>query len=187
MTDDHARWVEQLAESSGRIVFNAAYRVLGNVEDAEDVLQTVFVKLLDMKTEPAGVRNWPGFLCVMATRCALDRLRSRTRHPQESPELLERMADPCSEKPDEVLDRHHMANLLRNAIRELPERDAQVFVLRYVEELSYEEIIEHAGIRTNQVGVILHRARKRLQRLLEPVLALGATTSHSDGGKEYRR
>lgn len=184
MTDDHAQWVEQLADSGGRIVFNAAYRVLGNVEDAEDVLQTVFLRLLDTKTRREEVRNWPGLLCVMATRCAVDRLRSRARQPHENSELLEHIADPDGELPHEAIDRRRLAGLLRDAISELPERDAQVFVLRYIEELSYDEIEEHSGINTNLVRVILHRARKRLQRLLEPVLASGSASRPSGDGKE---
>ena len=69
-----------------------------------------------------------------------------------------------SDAPDveEKMDR------LRQALAELPERDAQVFTLRYFEEFPYEVIAAQMGISLDLVGVILHRARKRLRETCKP-------------------
>ena len=58
MDSDRRAWVEQLSERHGRAVFHAAYRVLGDAEDAEDALQDVFLKLLQGKIRRDSVREW---------------------------------------------------------------------------------------------------------------------------------
>jgi len=58
---------------------------------------------------------------------------------------------------------------LRQAVAALPERDAQVFTMRYFEEFSYEAIATQMGLSINLVGVILHRARKTLRETFEHV------------------
>ena len=60
---------------------------------------------------------------------------------------------------------------LRWALTQLPQDQAQVFTLRFMEDLSYREIARQMGIKTSTVGVLLHRARARLKELLESTLA----------------
>ena len=66
-----------LAHDYGRLVFNAAYRVLGNVALAEDVQQDVFLKLIEARS--SKVESWPAYLVASAVRGAIDQLRRQKR------------------------------------------------------------------------------------------------------------
>ncbi len=65
-----------------------------------------------------------------------------------------------------AIHRQH-AELLREAVRSLPQREAQVFVMRHFEDFPYEQIAEHLDMNSSTVGVVLHRAKERLRKFLE--------------------
>jgi RNA polymerase sigma-70 factor (ECF subfamily) len=165
------QYVSELADQYGRLVFATAHRILDNTHDAEDVLQQVFLKLFrawGSKIKPEAIQDWGAYLRTMATRTALDLLRAkRQRRWREMPldeddppqELMPSGAPAIEEKMDR----------LRQAVAALPERDAQVFTMRYFEEFSYEAIATQMGLSINLVGVILHRARKTLRETFEHV------------------
>lgn len=67
--------------------------------------------------------------------------------------------------------RNELAPLLRRAISSLPKRESTVFSLRHFDDFSYEQIASQLGISVSSVGVILHRARKRLRDVLTPLLS----------------
>lgn len=174
MTLHHADRVALLAAEHGRRVYQTAYRILGHAQDAEDALQEVFMKLL--KASPASldaVREWPAFIKVMATRTALDALRKRVRRPLDSGldgDKVLSLAAPSEQNPDARLAERQKADSLRRALHSLPEREAQVFALRYFENLSYEEIAAQMNLSVNLVGVILSRSREQLRLWLAPRL-----------------
>lgn len=173
MRDGHTERVAQLADQHGRMVFATAYRVLGNAQDAEDALQKVFLKLLSKwngRLKPGAVRDWGAFLRVAASRCALDMLRRKARRRRTTDALSEGVGLAAEEGPRHLATRREEARLLREALGSLPKRDARIFALRYFEELPYAEIAEQVNVSVSQVGVILHRARKRLQEILEPMV-----------------
>jgi RNA polymerase sigma-70 factor (ECF subfamily) len=161
-------WVEELAHEHGRMVFGAAYRVLGKADDAEDVLQAVFVKLLDGRIGRTAAADWGAFLRVTATHQALDVLRSRGRHAWEPLDVVENVAPSSNgSSPAAALDASRAAERLRQAMAALPSRDARIFALRFFEELSYEQIAVQESASVSQVGVVIHRTRKRLRDILD--------------------
>jgi len=174
-------WIEALLEQHGRMVFTTAWRVLGDPEDAEDVLQEVFLKALEGRFDRQATRDWGAMLRVAASRCAIDALRRKIRRRRDRGEMPLDVADPAAVLPDEAARQHEQAAQLRQALMHLPERDAQVFVLRHFEELSYDEIAQRLGCSVGSVGVQLHRARKRLRALLEPQL----NAFSRSGGSEH--
>lgn len=177
MKGEHAERVAELADRHGRMVFATAYRVLGCAEDAEDVLQEVFLKLLTSRNGRAraeAVRDWGAYLRVTASRCAVDLLRRKSRWKKDGAELREDVPAPADRDPRQLAIRRQRARLLRQAVGSLPKHEARVFALRYFEELPYEEIAQQAGIKVKSVGVLLHRARRRLRHILEPMLAADA-------------
>jgi len=183
MNDEHAEWLAELADRQGRMVFATAYRILGCAEDAEDVLQEVFLKLLasrNRRSKAEGVRDWGAYLRVMAAHCAVDLLRRRSKWKGEDMELCEEMPAPADHNPRRLAIQHQRARLLRQAVSTLPKRDARVFALRYFEELSYEKIAQQTGLNINAIGVVLYRARNRLREILEPLVA-------RDGRREENR
>lgn len=151
-------------------VFRAAYRITGNPMDAEDVLQTVFTRLLrrdeSRELDPDGAGS---YLHRAAVNAALDLLRARRRSRavrlEEAAELPE---DPGSGPESRPL-RRELRSRLREALTRLTPRSAEIFALRYFEGLGNLEIARHLGTSQTAVAVILHRARHRLQKELRPL------------------
>jgi RNA polymerase sigma-70 factor (ECF subfamily) len=147
-------------------VWRTAYRLLGCTADADDVMQEVFVDAFRMSAR-VTVRNWAGLLRRMATVRALDCLRRRIAERLHSSNgvawdyLLS-----ADHPPDVPLLRCELSDRLRWAINRLPTQHAQTFCLKYIEDMSYENIADQMQVSVNSVGVILHRARERLRELL---------------------
>jgi len=130
--------LSQLFREHHRRVLTAAYRITGNMADAEDVAQSVFLRLAgnDQSVENAG-----SYLYRAAINGALDLLRRRKTAGSEP---LERAADVPSagwgSSPEAEASGRQLGSLLRLAISELPERAAEMFTLRYLEEMDNSEV-----------------------------------------------
>ncbi len=163
MTD----WSE-LVREHGPLVWRTAYRLLGHHADAADCFQETFADALRLSRR-APVIHWPPLLRRLAAARALDRLRRRYRdHARTALEDLETAAaDPG---PLAQAQGAELAERLRQALTQLSPREAEVFCLRCIDELSYGDIAEQLGITVNAVGVLLHRARERLRGLLAAFL-----------------
>ena len=146
-------------EHQGR-VFRAAYRVTGSASDAEDVLQTVFLRLARREPGAAGVEYIGSYLYRAAVNTALDVLRTR----RESVPIDDAPADLAA--ADDAVGREEMRRQLRRALATLPPRWAEVFVLRHFEGYGNHEIAPMLGMSRATVGVTLFRARHRLQKAL---------------------
>ncbi len=139
-------------------VFAAAYRVTGNASDAEDVLHTVFLRLL--KRDPSELIEHPeGYLRRAAVNAALDVVRARR---EGADVVLERLPSTCRGAL-ESLGNDDLKRQLRAALATLPERAAEIFVLRHFEGHGNLEIARMLGMTQVGVAVTLHRARKKLQ------------------------
>ncbi|MBA2670469.1 MAG: sigma-70 family RNA polymerase sigma factor [Gemmatimonadetes bacterium] len=171
MNSDRREWVEELATRHGRMVLAAAQRVLGNMEDAEDVLQGVFLRLLDKRLEHESARDWGALLRVMATHAAIDLLRRRAKGKRQDSEVLDLLPDPGARSPVDIIEQRRLARLLREALAQLPPGEGEAFALRYFEDFTHGQIARHQGATANQVAVMLHRARRKLRQILEPMLA----------------
>lgn len=158
--------VGALAQAYGRLVFHAAWRVLGDHARAEEVQQDVFVRLLERP--PAQVDNWPAFLTTLAMRLAIDRQRRRQRWQRLLP--LWRHSAPASAPSAELeLQGSQAAAHLRAELGQLGRREAECFVLRHLQGLDIAAIAAAIGITSNHVSVCLHRARRSLEaRLADP-------------------
>ena len=179
---NRAERVAELIDQYGQMIYATAYRILGNADDAQDALQEVFLKVLGTwngRLNPAAVRDWGAYLRVAASRSAVDLLRRNRSWRQSIGECIEKMETPAHQNPRHVAIQHQRATLLRKALRSLPKREARVFALRYFEDLSYEQIAEHMSLSINLIGVILHRARERLRKILEPMVSPSAEQTHT--------
>lgn len=153
-----------LVRTWGPMVYTAAWRVLGNAADAEDVVQDVFTEALH-HWKSSKVRNWGGWLRRVAVCRAIDKLRQRRSHA-----TLESVAEPLhSAAPEADLENRELTEQLRQALQQLSEHEATIFCLRYFEELSYDDIARMLEIEPAAVGMALHRARSKLAQLLEPI------------------
>ena len=140
-------------------VFRAALRVTGNPADAEDVLQTVFVRVLARGGDVEGVGLGPGYFRRAAVNAAVDVLRRREIRAESTYDVE---ASHAAVQPPGLLKER-----LRRALATLDRDDASLFLLRHVEGLSIDELAEMFEMQKNNVTVRLHRIRRRLQAEME--------------------
>jgi RNA polymerase sigma-70 factor (ECF subfamily) len=145
-------------------VFRTAYRVTGNASDAEDVLQTVFMRLLRRHSDAEAVGNMEGYLRRAAVNAALDLIRSRQAAPHVPLEdVAPMLPENSSLAPDRVHRSAEIRHWLRDAVARLSPRAAEIFALRFFEGKGNPEIAEALGTTPGTVAVTLSRTRDRIQ------------------------
>jgi RNA polymerase sigma-70 factor (ECF subfamily) len=144
------------------LVFRTAYRITGNAADAEDVLQTVFLRLVRRGESADAVENQESYLRRAAINAALDMIRSRRANPTvELPDLPVEIAQN---------DAGDLRQALSRALAQLKPRPAEIFALRFLEGFSNPQIARMLGISQVLVAVIVHRTRQQLRKELRPFL-----------------
>ena len=153
--------VERLYREHHEMVLRTAYRLTRSMGDAEDVLHSVFTRLMQREESfEAGVNPGP-YLHRAAVNAAIDILRRRQRIvPLEAVGPSE---DATEESQTGFVSRRELGERLRAALARLPQRAAEIFVLRHVEGYSNQEIGRLLGLSWGSVAVTVHRARRRLQ------------------------
>jgi RNA polymerase sigma factor (sigma-70 family) len=150
-------------------VYRAAYRITGNAADAEDVLQTVFTRLLRREEQPDLSNSAGSYLHRAAVNAALDLMRRRKRaRAVDLDEVSEQLVDEDA-GPERRRGSREIAVRVREALGRLSPRQAEIFSLRYLEGLGNLEIATMLGSSQTSIAVILHRARHRLQKELAPL------------------
>ncbi len=152
---DEPDW-DRIVESHAKRVFRVALRILGRVQDAEDVSQDVFAEAFRLHNS-GPVQSWAGLLVRLATLRSIDRLRRRR------PYLELRESDRVSTvEPFDELAAGELASWLRESMTQLPDQQWTVFVMFHFEQLSREEISATLGISPDSVSTALYKARQRL-------------------------
>jgi RNA polymerase sigma-70 factor (ECF subfamily) len=152
-------WFAELYERHYSAVYRAALRITGNPADAEDVLQTVFLRVLGQggRADPAQLPQ--AYFRRASANAAVDLLRRRTSHAESRFDD----ASPHAAVESQPL----LKERLRRAIATLEQDDAALFLLRFVEGLSNGELAEMFGQEKNSIAVRLHRIRQTLQAEME--------------------
>jgi RNA polymerase sigma-70 factor (ECF subfamily) len=135
-------------------VYRTALRVTGNPADAEDALQTVFVRMLNQGSRFDPDSTSEAYLKRAATNAAVDLLRRRSTRGELQ---LDEAIHGTVEGPSLLKEQ------LRRALAALETEDAVVFLLRFVEGFSNGELAEMLQLEKNNVAVRLHRIRQTLQ------------------------
>jgi RNA polymerase sigma-70 factor, ECF subfamily len=149
---------ERIFRAHHGLVFRTAYRITGNAADAEDVSQTVFLRLFRRGASEAVLENEESYLRRAAINAALDVIRSRqTDRTVELPDLP---AEPAHEDPREL------RQALARAMAQLKPRPAEIFALRFLEGFSNPQIARMLGISQVLVAVLVHRTRQQLRKEL---------------------
>lgn len=157
--------LERLFRTHHPALLRAAYRVTGSLADAEDVLQTVFLRLWRGDTSKLREEEAAGYLYRAAVNAALDVVRSRTRQGRVA---LDDVAPQASDEvaADRALAGRDLTAALRQALSGVSPKAAEMFVLRYVEDLPNGEIARLLGTSQGVVAVLLHRTRARIKKEL---------------------
>jgi RNA polymerase sigma-70 factor, ECF subfamily len=152
---------EALVREHWTMVFGTAWHILGHAEDAEDVVQEVFTEA-HQRSNGTPVLSWGAMLRRIAICRSLNALhRRRAVKSLDSARLTANGGDPAA-----IAISNELETRLREALAELPLREAEVFCLRYFEKLSYRDISEALGISATATSTALSQARSRLQSLL---------------------
>ena len=149
----------ELYENHYAAVYRTALRVTGNSADAEDVLQTVFLRVLNQGGHVEALQLPEAYFRRAAANAAIDLLRRRVSHAETSLDGIH--AREARETTSLLKER------LRRAIASLEQNDAIMFLLRYVEGLTNGELAEVFGQDKNSIAVRLHRIRQALQVEME--------------------
>jgi RNA polymerase sigma-70 factor (ECF subfamily) len=155
-----------IVEQHGPMVWRTAYRLLNSDTDAADCFQRTFMSALELEHKEV-IRNWPALLKRLATARALESIRRRCRESNRLTGVADNaIIDRKAIGPAKAAEASELAEHLREALAALDSRQAQVFCLACLDELSYQEIAEQLGITVNHVGVLLNRARAVLRERL---------------------
>lgn len=157
--------LERIFEQHHSRVFSTAYRVTGSAQDAEDCLQTVFLRLL-RRQKQLDLSPSPGsYLHRAAVNAALDLMRARSRSrsiPLDDMEVPP--ADGEEATPDRRQQDRETRRGLRQAILQLSPKSATIFTMRFLDGTPNREIAEALGMSQAAVGVALHRARNQVKK-----------------------
>ncbi len=157
--------LEKVFREHYALVFRAAYRITGNASDAEDVLQTVFLRLVRRAGDAAAVENVPSYLHRAAVNAAVDLMRARQNIRDVPLEELEPvLAAPGSLSPERAQSSGEIREWLRKTLARLNPRVAEMFVLRFFEGKDNPEIARMLGTTPGTVAVTLSRTRDRLEK-----------------------
>jgi RNA polymerase sigma-70 factor (ECF subfamily) len=153
--------MERLFADHKELVFRSAYRITGNSSDAEDVLQTVFLRLLRSPQLPE-IRHLRAYLHRAAVNAALDLLRARKDSQNlpldDQPEIAGTASAATGQETGE------MRTWLRHALAKLDPKWAEMFVLRFIEDYNNREIARMMRTSAAAVAVALHRTRAQLKK-----------------------
>lgn len=156
---------EEIARDHGRFLYTVAYRLAGNHDDAQDVVQEVLLRVQRGLTtyQPGNLNGW---LSRIATNVFLDETRRRKRRP----------TDPLPDEPDrvlvgapsadEALDRVQLPEHVEAALRGLADEYRAAVVLSDVVGLTYQEISDTLDVPVGTVRSRIHRGRSQLRAVL---------------------
>ncbi len=163
-TDRVPTW-EEVARDYGRFLYTVGYRLTGNHEETQDLVQEVLLRVnRGLATYRPG--SMEGWLSRIATNAFLDDVRRKKRRPIEPlPEDAERVL-PGARPADEALDAANLPDHVQAAIRSLPEDYRAAVVLCDVVGMSYEEIADALDAPIGTVRSRIHRGRSQLRELL---------------------
>jgi RNA polymerase sigma-70 factor (ECF subfamily) len=157
--------LEKIFRDHHGMVFRAAHRITGNVTDAEDVLQSVFLRLLRREPDTEPLKHIESYLHRAAVNTALDLMRSRHRAPSISlDDVPIQLADDASHAPDRALSSAEIRDWLRKTIARLSPMAAEIFALRFFEGKDNLEIASILGTTYGTVTVTLSRTRDRIEK-----------------------
>lgn len=156
---------EEVARDYGRFLYTVAYRLTGNHDDAQDLVQEVLLRVSrGLATyQPGSMEGW---LSRIATNAFLDDVRRKKRRPVEAlPEDAERVL-PGALPADEALDAANLPDHVQAAVRALPPDYRAAVVLCDVVGLPYDEIADSLDVPIGTVRSRIHRGRSMLREAL---------------------
>jgi len=166
-----------LVEQHSRAIFRLAFRMTGNEEDAEDVVQETFLRAYRQLDKYEARSSFSTWLYRIASNYSLDLIRMRKRHEDkrergsavDDRDILQSIPVD-SPGPDRLLYGSQVKDRVNAALNELSAQERTAFVLRHFEGHSIQEIGEALGTGANATKHSIFRAVQKLRKSLEPVV-----------------
>jgi RNA polymerase sigma-70 factor (ECF subfamily) len=166
-----------LVERHSRNLFRLAFRMTGNEQDAEDIVQETFMKAYRQLAKFDGRASFSTWLYRIAANGSLDLIRSRNRRQEQQEPALEEGQEMAASAaagdptPEQLAFSVELKNLLAPALEQLSPMERAAFVLRHYEGLSTEDIGQALGVQAGAAKHSVFRAVQKLRRALEPAVS----------------
>ena len=173
------RAFDVLVERYQSRLLNFVYRIVGDRERAEDLVQEVFIRVYRHLARFDKSKKFSTWIYTIASNLGKNELRNRSRNPlvlftsitqgwEDEERPLE--FEDTSSRPDDLFRKRHVKALVEASVAQLPQHHKEVFVLREIEGRSYEEIAEITHCNLGTVKSRLNRARSSFAEIIEPSL-----------------
>jgi RNA polymerase sigma factor (sigma-70 family) len=160
---DHKPSWDQIVAQHGAMAVLAAWGILGQKQDTEDVVQESWLECFRLWTR-SNIRDWGAMIRVVTTRRAIDALRRRARDRSALTELQLTALHVSNEpSPESAVLESELAARLRQAITGLSDHEATVFSLSCLQALANHEIATALAVSSSNVSSTLHKAREKLK------------------------
>ncbi|MCR5364919.1 MAG: RNA polymerase sigma factor [Prevotella sp.] len=150
-----------------KLLYRVAYHLTGNAQDAEDLLQDMYLKLWQKRDELPDAAMKEAYLVTMIRRLFLD--QRRLKHVNTSAELKEELSPPDEWSLDHQIDTRDEARQMEGLIRQLSERDGKIIRMHLMEDRSYEEIERDTGLSQSNIRIIVMRTRQKLKQQFQKI------------------
>lgn len=159
-----------LVDRHSRGVFRLAYRMTGNEQDSEDVVQETFLRAYRQLHRWEARSNFSTWLYRIAANYSLDLVRMRKRHAEVEPDEAVHSLPSLSAGPDRLLLSGEVQQRVAHTLNDLSRQERTAFVLRHFEGQSIVEISAALGLSGNAAKHSIFRAVQKLRRALEPLV-----------------
>ena len=156
---------KQLFLPCHRKLFSVAYRLMGNAQAAEDMVQETFLKLWMQRDKMEKVDNPEAYSITVLRRIFYDKMRAR--HLQEVDKDVGSLQVSSSQNISNKLEESDEYQRVRQLITHLPEPQARIMLMRDIEDRSFEEISTETGLTEVNIRSILSRARKKIREQIK--------------------
>jgi RNA polymerase sigma-70 factor (ECF subfamily) len=174
---------EQLVEKYKHPIVNVIFRMLHDLDEAEDLAQNVFIRVFQSAARYEVSAKFSTWIFTIARNLCLNEIRRRGRHPAQSLESSQtddeeqaprQYQDVKTFSPPQAFLQKELEQKIQQALGELPEKQRMAIALCQEDELSYEEIAEVLSCSLPATKSLIHRGRETLKAKLKPYLRSGA-------------
>lgn len=149
-------------------LYRTAFRLTGNAQDAEDMVQEAYLKLWNKRDELTDILNTEAYCVTLVKNLCYDSLRIvRPEEDNHPPEELNLANDTNIARE---VERRGEANQVKRLISRLPETQRRVMVMRDINDCSYEKIEQSTGVSSINIRVLLSRARKKIREQFNEIM-----------------
>ena len=162
----------KLVELTSPFAFSVAFRMLGDEDQAKDIVQETMVTIWQKLKKIRSAEVYKTWIYRIVMNKCFDQLRSRKRNPEfvTDEKTWKLLSDKIFENPSEELENSETARIINLLTEKLSPKQKAIFVLSDIEQMSQDEISEITGMSKSGIKSNLHHARKNISEMVEKYL-----------------